>query len=415
MGRSKLWRPSYDIILVAAAFAATAGLGEIQWSLGVFFKALESDFGWSRALVSSGYTFLAVGYGVSSIAFGRLADKYPPARILLTAAAVSGTSLFCCSRIETIPQLQALLFATGLGAGALIPVPTATVGRWFEHRRGGAIALGATMAGVGAGAVVFAPLFSWLILTLGWRPSFALAGAIFWCLLSFAALVMRAAPHATKADARTERDCTRQAATLDRGKLLRAPQFVQVVAIMVVTTLSFQVMTVHLVPFAIDAGVSQPAAAAALGLSGALSIPGRLSSGFLSERFGWARTLALSQAGMAAGMIGLLLVHRDPGLFAIVAVYGYCQGVRAVSVIGVLSRAFGMSNIGQLIGIMIAISHGTAAVGPYLAGFTFDRFGSYAFTFVPLGAAMLLGAILSLRMEVDSPAYPASTRRGRTG
>jgi predicted MFS family arabinose efflux permease len=188
---------------------------------------------------------------------------------------------------------------------------------------------------------------------------------------------------------------------VSRSRLLRAPQFVQVVAIMVVTTLSFQTLTVHLVPHAVDTGISQIAAAGALGFAGACSVPGRLGSGFLSERLGWGRTLMLSQAGMAVGMLALPFVSREPALFAVVGLYGLCQGIRAVSVIGVLGRVFGMRAVGELTGVMIAAAHGAGALGPYFAGFIYDRSGSYTASFLSLGIAILIGAILSLRLDVE--------------
>jgi predicted MFS family arabinose efflux permease len=313
---------------------------------------------------------------------------------------VSGTAIALCSRIDAIVQLQLLLFATGLGAGALIPVPTATVARWFQNRSRGGIALGVTMAGVGMGAIVFAPLFTRLILSLGWRSSFLIAGAMYFAIVSAAAMLLK--PSGLSAPLRSRVGDSATAVTaVSRSRLLRAPQFVQVVAIMVVTTLSFQTLTVHLVPHAVDTGISQIAAAGALGFAGACSVPGRLGSGFLSERLGWGRTLMLSQAGMAVGMLALPFVSREPALFAVVGLYGLCQGIRAVSVIGVLGRVFGMRAVGELTGVMIAAAHGAGALGPYFAGFIYDRSGSYTASFLSLGIAILIGAILSLRLDVE--------------
>ena len=398
----RLRRPYRGWLIVVAALAVTACLGEVLWSFGVFFKALEAEFGWSRGLTSSGYTFLAVGYGISSIAFGRLADKYPPRSILLVTALVSGTSIALCSRIEVLAQLQLLLLATGLGAGSLIPVPTATVARWFENRRGGGIALGMTMAGVGLGAMVFAPLFSRLIMALGWRTSFLVAGVLFFSIVTLSALVMRPSGSVLVRAPADSSSRPPEVAFLSRRQLLRAPQFMQVVAIMVVTTFSFQVLTVHLVPFAVDSGISQTVAAAALGFTGGFSIPGRVSSGVLSERLGWGKVLVLSQVGMATAILVLPWVGSEPVLFAIVGLYGFCHGIRAVSVIGVLGRVFGMRSVGELTGIMIAVAHTVGASGPYVAGYLFDRWGNYSITFIPLGIVMMAGAILSLKLDVDS-------------
>ena len=105
---------------------------------------------------------------------------------------------------------------------------------------------------------------------------------------------------------------------------------------------------------------------------------------------------------MAIGMLILPLVRQESVLFAAVGLYGLCQGIRAVSAIGVLGRVFGMRPVGELTGIMIAVAHTAGAAGPYIAGFLFDRWGSYTVSFVSLGAMIAVGAILSLKLDVES-------------
>jgi MFS family permease len=140
----------YGWFIVAACFAANVCLGEVTWSFGVFFKALENEFGWSRSLTSSCYTFMVVGYAISAIVAGRLADRYSSRPVLLVCALLGGPAIAMCSRIETVVHLQILLFIAGLGSGALLSVPSSTVQRWFQDRPRSGVALGVVMAGVGS-------------------------------------------------------------------------------------------------------------------------------------------------------------------------------------------------------------------------------------------------------------------------
>ena len=80
----------YGWFVVAACFAATFTVGETFWSFGVFFNALEDEFGWTRALVSSGYTAFLIGYSIGAIVMGRLADRFSPRPILAAAALIVG-------------------------------------------------------------------------------------------------------------------------------------------------------------------------------------------------------------------------------------------------------------------------------------------------------------------------------------
>ncbi|MCK9356634.1 MAG: MFS transporter [Dehalococcoidia bacterium] len=404
--------PFYGWVVVAAAFAAMSGLGEVQYSFGVFFKALENEFGWTRALTASGFTSLAIGLGLSSIAYGWLTDRYSPRPVLFVATLVTGISLMLCSRIETLVQLQVLLFATGLGVGGVTPVSTATVARWFENRSGGGIALGVTMAGLGMGAIVYAPVLSRLIPVLGWRACFLVAGMAFLVVVGLAALAMKPS---NLTSARADSSATglpSEVAPMSRVRLLRSREFLQLVLIMVVTTFSFQVVTVHLVPYAVDIGISQIAAAGALGFMGGMSVPGRLSSGVLSTRLGWGKTLVIAQFGMAAAILSLPFVRQESMLYAVAGLYGFCQGVRSVSVLGVLGHIFGMRNVGGSTGVMLAIAQTAGAAGPLLAGYLFDRWGSYSITFIPLGVVILVVAALSIRLGIGSSMTAHGSSRG---
>ena len=85
--------------MVAACFAVTATLGETFWSFGVFFKPLENEFGWSRAITSSGYTAFLVAFAISLIFGGRLADRYSPRPILLIASLLAGLGISLWDRL----------------------------------------------------------------------------------------------------------------------------------------------------------------------------------------------------------------------------------------------------------------------------------------------------------------------------
>ena len=159
----------YGWFVVAACFAVTLSLGETFWTFGVFFKPLEDGFGWSRALVSSGYTAFLLGYTISVVTAGRLADRYNPRPIILASALLSGLGISLCSQTQSINQLRFFLFIAGLGAGASWSVPTSVVQRWFYKEKRAGLALSIVSAGVGVGALIFAPLINYLILNYGWR------------------------------------------------------------------------------------------------------------------------------------------------------------------------------------------------------------------------------------------------------
>ncbi len=382
-------------LLVVACFIVTLCIGEVLWSFGVFFKALEAEFGWSRGLTSTSYTGLAIAQGLSAIVAGRLADRYQPRLVLIGAAIIAGPAIMACSQISTLPQLQILLIVAGIGAGATVSVPVSTVQRHFHNRARSGIALAIVASGIGMGALLFAPFLNRIILVAGWRNAFIAAGLTFMILVGGAALAIRPVGP-------TSKDGTpRKAPNLVR-KLIVTPQFACVVSVSMVAVFAFQAFSVHLVPFATDMGISVTASAAALGMVGGFSVPGRLASGFFSTRIGWGRTLAFALAGSGLTIIVLPAVHSEWMLYSFVALYGFCHGVRAVAVFGIVGGLFGGEVLGELTGIVIACANLFGALGPYVAGRTFDLTGGYSTMFVAVGIALALSGMVPLVLRLEA-------------
>ena len=387
----------YGWVIVVGCFAAMLCLGEVMWSFGVFFKALQGEFGWSRSVTSSCYTFMVMGYAISAIVAGKLSDRYSARPVLLASALLAGTAIALCSQVETVFQLRVLLLAAGLGTGVLLSVPASTVQRWFHNRPRSAIALALVMSGVGVGALVSAPVINYIIATMGWREAFIIAGLFFFVAVLFAASVIRPAPRLSS-DSTAEGEKGGRGSTA--GQIARTPRFLALVAVMIVSVFGFQVLSVHLVPLATDAGISSGAAATALGLAGAFSVFGRLVCGFVSGRLGWRRAMALAEIGVGIAVLMLLVVDEVWMLYCFVGLYGMSQGVRAVAGSGLIGSLYGMRAVGELIGIAMACAQLAAALGPYAAGYLHDALGNYTLILWVIGVSLLVCAVVVLRFLV---------------
>jgi AAHS family 4-hydroxybenzoate transporter-like MFS transporter len=166
-------------LVVSVCFLSTVCVGEVMWTFGVFFTSFEQEFGWSRGLISAGYTSLMFGNSISLIVGGRLADRDAARQTMLTCAVIGAAAIALCSQIHSPLQLCLLFFMSGLGAGAFMSTPNSIVQRWFEGRPHSGLALSIVMAGVGVGGIIFAPVFRHLITVYGWRPTFMVAGGLF--------------------------------------------------------------------------------------------------------------------------------------------------------------------------------------------------------------------------------------------
>jgi MFS family permease len=382
---------------VGACFCLTLTLGETFWTFGVFFKPLQQEFGWSRALVSSVFTAFLLGYALSVIASGRLVDQYSPKPVLLVSALLMVSGLCLCSVGTTIDHFRLCLFTVGLGSGATWSVPNATVQRWFYGKKDAGLALGIVTSGVGAGALLFAPLINFLIQSYGWRIAFLTLGILFGSVVAMATLVLMPVPRPMRGTGKgTEVRGIHAGNECPAGRRWYASRaFAAILFISVVGMFTFQFVSTHMVPHATDVGISPSAAAAALGFMGGFSILGRVSSGLFSARLGWHRLLSLAYFGMAASMVCLSVLKDLWTLYVFAFLYGVFHGVRISGQVGVLPEIFGMRSLGELIGLTAAAGQLISAFSPYVVGALFDATGSYSLAFLLTFVLLVAGGVVA--------------------
>ena len=387
----------YGWFIVAACFIATFTCGEAMWSFGVFFKPMEKEFGWSRALISSGYTGFLFGYAISAVAAGRLADRYSPRPILFLSACLAGIGISLCSLVQSINQLRFFLLIGGLGAGATFSVPTSLVQRWFYKKPQAGLALGVVVAGVGVGALVFTPLINYLILISGWRNSYLIVGILFFCTIGLSSLIIKRSPAETTITLEGAESIPHPGRSqgLTTAQILLSSSFAGITLIHCSVSFAFHTVSVHLVPYAIDIGVTPTISAVALGLLGGFSVPGRIISGIIVDRVGWQKIMIISLFGLALLILLLSILKAAWMLYFFVLFYGICHGSRIAAHLGILGEFFGMNSLGEIIGTITAIAVFTGAFAPYLAGFIFDSTGSYFIAFMIVMMLLLGGGIIA--------------------
>lgn len=396
----------YGWFVVAACFATTLTLGEAIWIFGIFFKPLEHEFGWSRALISSGYTVFLVSHAFSVMTSGRLADRYSPRPILMVSGLLAGIGTAMCSQIHSINELRFFLFIGGLGAGATWSVPTSTVQRWFYQRPRAGLALSLVVSGVGVGGLIFAPIINYLILVYSWRTTYLIVGITYLVVICVSSMVIKKAPVTIRSVAvgdigGTDRTELHNGWTTTKAFL--TPAFAGTTLIHCTGIVAFQTVCVHLVPHAIDVGISRTASAAGLGLLGGFSVPGRLIPGFLSERMRWQRILTLACIALSLSLLFTIFLAKAWMLYCFVFCFGIGHGARVSSHLGILGEYFGMESLGALIGITTAIGMFMGSFAPYLAGFIFDLTGSYSLVLSILCVVLMACAMVAHILKKPQP------------
>ena len=156
----------YGWKIVGATFVTWfISVGFLFYSYGVFFPALEEDFGGTRFAISTGLAIMSIAMGLLAPFLGRAVDEWSIRRIMLIGSACMSAGFLAASQITALWHFYVLMGTLlGVGAGMIGQLPNSTlVSNWFIKRRG--TALGVATMGVSMSGVVMAPLTTWLILT----------------------------------------------------------------------------------------------------------------------------------------------------------------------------------------------------------------------------------------------------------
>ena len=339
--------------------------------------------------------------------FGRLTDRIGPRRALSLGAVFIGVGLCLCSRIHSIWQLYFFYVVASLGSGVTVSLPNATVQKWFVKKRG--LALGLVTAGVGAGTFLLAPFAQYLVGSVGWRSGYIVIGCSYWVLLTLAAMLMEDRPEKRglkpygfeEKSGAGERDPGVQ--EWPAKEAMKTRMFLLVILIYFFTNLPIHMVMIHIVPYLTDEGISKSFAAGALGLIGGISIAGRIGMGVAAEKMGWKNGLFLCCLLSSLALFWLLGVKAPWMLFVFTLVYGFFYGGKITTLPGLIGSFFGTRSLGEIIGIIHAVSLSGGIIGPVLGGYIFDRSGSYRLAFVIAALGFLTSAVLTLFARPPAP------------
>jgi MFS family permease len=396
----------YGWRIVGVAFLTHClNVGCVFYSFGVFFTPLITEFGWTRAQISWGFSSVSIVGALWSPLVGRIVDRYGPRPSQLFGALVLGGTFMALSTVHSLGQYYALMaLFVSLGSTTLGPIPSnSAVAGWFLRRRGRA--LGFATAGISMGGVIFVPLAQALIARLGWRQAFVALGAVvIGAALGPIALFMRKPPAELPPDERMPAgDGDGLAYEIEHSataaEAVRDPNFWLIASAFSLTVMGLSAILLHQVPLLIDFGVTPAHAALALGATAGVGVVGKLGFGALLERVEQRRVIVGCFLAQAAGLL-LLPFARTPVLLVLyVLVYGYAMGGNATLQATILGDCFGRRHYGAIAGRMSPIIVFSQAVAVPLVGWLRDRTGSYLPAIAAIEVMVLAAAFCISRLR----------------
>jgi len=378
-------RPFYGwrIIFLACCLDFVA-VGFFFYSFGVFFNELVDEFQASRAQVSLAILVLMSSSAVFSPFVGKALDRLPLKTMIATGVVLMSAGLFGISLVAHLWQFFLLLGTlVGLGAATMGNMATAKmVTNWFTGKRG--FALGLASMGVSASGIAMPVVTAWLVKHQGWRSVFQMYAAVLILVVLPVVLrfvVGRPADVGQRAyGATTDGSGTRIGPTLSTS-LLRDQRFWGIGLAFGLMYCSVSAILTHLVPAVIDLGVDATQAAPLLSLSAAVAVVGKFFYGWFSDRAGPHRAMGASVLVQVAGLFFLAQADSYQSVLLAAALFGLGMGGMVPMQATLISETFADDRFATAMGLMRPVKVPFSAIGVPLAGWIFDRTGSYRLAF----------------------------------
>jgi MFS family permease len=373
------WRVVFACFL-SAVFAWGFGF----YAHGIYLVELQKAHGWSTGLISS---VITGHYVLGALLLPRIADaigRFGPRAVFLCGLAVTGGALLLLPSITAPWQLIVLyaLMAPGWNATSVAPI-AATIGQWFDRKRG--LALNLALSGATVAGLVVAPTLLAAIPRLGFADAERLLVAIGLVLSAGAvALFVQRGPLSFRP------------AGLQQSRLepLRHWHFWSISAPFAFVLMSQVGFLTHLVP--LIAGRAAAGAAVDPGLAVAvnavMALVGRVVLGFVIDRLDPRRASALCFLVQVAAIAVLARAEAPLVVYGACAVYGFSVGNNITLSPLIVQREYAAQQFPAIVALSTAVVQILYAFGPGLLGILRDAFGGYG---VPLAVCMALNLAAS--------------------
>jgi len=286
---------------------------------------------------------------------------------------------------SAMPVLWPLFITYGVviavGASICFIPSVGVVGQWFHKYRG--VATGIAVAGSGIGNLVFPPLATVVIQTMGWRAAMRII-ACFTVMVCVAAFLEK----------------RRVVAPTKRENLVKVLFAQKSFRLLFITALfagyGYLVPFAHIAAFAVDEGVSPVLASILLALLGASSTIGRVVMGILADKFGRILIFRITLAVMAVTTFAWPFLVWFPAMAVYAIIFGMVGGGFVSMVPAVAADYFGVEKLVSIVGILYAAAGVGFLLGPPITGLLFDMHGSYVVGGMIAAATLVVSFIVSL-------------------
>ena len=391
-------------IVVIAGFFVNLTFGSLYtWS--IFSAYLSNSMEWTASQASMPYTTAIGVFAIVILLGGNLQDRFGPKIVTTLSGVFIGLGLLFCGFFPTYYGIVlgfGVLTGAGIGLGYASVAPAAL--KWFHPSRKGII-VGIVLTGFGLAPLYVAPLTRHLISTFGIFTTFKLLGALFGITVVLMAqfITIPAEPVAAAGESKgAQSSASSPAGEYNWQAMIRTREFYLLWIMYLSGAMTGLMLMGHMAKILqVQTGSAENVVllVAAFSISNAL---GRPTAGFISDKLGRGRTMAVLYVIQGLTLLMLSEMHSFFGVFMAAIIITYSYGAMLAVFPSAIGDFYGTKNMGFNYAILFTAWGVAGVCGPQLAGYLLDVTGGYTAIFYICAAANIAAAAIGLIVKLPN-------------
>ncbi len=369
---------------------------------GMMVNPVTRDLGISRSRFTMASTACSLAGMVMSLFIGKIFRKFSVKKTMFAGSAVYAACYAAYGLAPNIWVFYIIGFISGFAmvASSMVAVST-LLARWFDEKRGLAVALAST--GSGVGGVVMNPVIGSLVTSIGWRSTYFVLGGMIAVVMLPAVLFliketpqeMGLEPYGKKEAVDTQALSTEESGyTADEARL--TPMYWLWVPVVIIVSATCNCIMQHTVAYATDMGFEYSVAAGIASVLTAGLAVWKLVMGQLYDTIGSRKAATLSLSVYTLVLVLYVIASKEAAFiyYIATALFGVGGSFATIAYSVVVQDVFGKRDFAAIYGSINAFASVGVAIGSPIVAAVFDTMGTYKPAWTALAVIMFINVIL---------------------
>jgi len=386
----------YVVLIAGMLIQLCAGI-IYMWS--VFKAPVATHLSWAVDQAALTSSIMLASFVIGILLGGKIQDRTNPKYVAITGSVMISAGIILTAFVGSgAPWLTYITYGIigGLGVGTVYTTTVSVIQKWFPDKRG--FATGMTVGAFGFSLVIFSPVCSAMLNSLGVPATFIILGCIFLVVCVVSSLFVSVPPEGYFPEGSVPKpgpvSTKKQFGTKE---MLKTRQFYMIALSMFFVLPAYFMLNPQLTTLGVERGLTSDVALIGVMITGIASATGRIVVSWVSDKLG--RKMALAGIILITMVAILILIFAQGILFLVcIAAIAFSFGGSAGVYAAVTADNFGTKNMGANYGCVM-VAFGVSALVFQLISAALSKGGDYTTSFIIAGATCVAALILVLLLR----------------